>query len=401
MKRSFWLIIFPIISLILLISCNEKPTDVGYELISDTVSIHIISHSDTNLITSTERRIISSSAFNTGSIFVGIANNIKTISAIRFNYLPDSVAYLKEENIEKVTLVLFPSRYAMGDTTNPNFGFTIKKIERFWSIEANYDSITAPGMLSYDLATFDGKIDLQDTLRSIDIDLNRKIIADWLERRTDTNAYIVNWGIALVPKNNSNVIYSFNGQGIGSVLFPGMRIIFRDKNNDLDTINLDASITTSFIDYPPFDNSKIVFQGGLDVRTNLYFDLSMIPPFSGISKMDMQLTLDKENSILGNLPQVEDFRIDFVADTTKKLFGNYYYYMEASDTNLTKYYCPSLTSAAESWNRKDGKGVLQVRGSNMESLYRRLDRYVFHGINDPDTTKRPKVRVIYTIRKPR
>ena len=388
--------------MVLLYSCNEKPTDVAYELISDTVSIKIISHSDTNLIYGIERIINSKCAFNTGNFFVGVARGIEAISVIRFGYLPDSVSYLKESDIESVTLYLFPSRYALGDTLNPYFGFLIKKVEKYWSANADYDSLTAPGMISYQIGSFEGKIDLLDTMKSIEVNLDRKIITDWLVRRNDTNAYVVNWGIALLPITNSNVIHSFNGQGIGSVLMPGMKIIYRNKQNDLDTVNLDAAITSSFIKYPNYnDKDKIVFQGGLDVRTNLLFDLSMIPPFSGISKMDMQLTIDKENTVLGNLKQVEDFRIDFVPDTTKKLFGNYFYYMEASDTNLTKFYCPSLTSAAEMWNRNDGKGKLQIRGSDMESLHRRLDRYVFHGINDPDTNKRPKIRVIYTIRKKR
>lgn len=401
MKLKLYYVLGFIITLFLLYACNEKPTDIAYDLISDTISIKVISHSDTNLIYGLERDIKSQCGFNTGNFFVGNAKGTETFSVIRFGYLPDSISYLKESNIESVVLYLFPSRYALGDTLNPYFGFKINKVENFWSANANYDSLMANGMISYEIGSFEGKIDLLDTMKSIEIPLNKKIIGDWLQRRTDTNAYVVNWGFALLPYSNTNVIHSFNGQGVGSVLLPGLKIIFKDKNNELDTINMDAAITSSFIKYPKFDDEKIVFQGGLDVRTNLKFDLSMIPQFAGISKMDMQLTIDKNNSIIGNLKQIEDFRIDFLPDTAKKLFGSYFYYMEASDTNLTKYYCPSLTSAAELWNRNDGKGKLQLRGSDMESLYRRLDRYVFCGINDPDTNKRPKVRVIYTIRRQR
>lgn len=401
MKHRLIYVLGFLISVLILYSCNEKPTDVAYDLISDTVSIKIISHSDTNLIYGTERLLKSQCGFNTGNFFVGYAKETQVFSVIRFGYLPDSISYLGESDIQSVTLYLFPGRYALGDTINPQFGFKIKKVENYWSSNANYDSLSASGMLSYEVGSFDGKINLQDTMKTIEIELNKKIVADWLQRRTDTNAYVINWGIALIPNSNSNVIHSFNGQGVGSVLLPGLKIIYKDKNNKIDTVNLDGAITASFIKYPKFDDDKIVFQGGLDVRTNLKFDLSMIPPFSGISKMDMQLTLDKDNSIIGNLKQVEDFRIDFLPDTSKKLFGGYFYYMEASDTNLTKYYCPSLTSAAELWNRNDGKGKLQVRGSDMEALHRRLDRYVFHGINDADTNKRPKLRVIYTIRRQR
>lgn len=401
MKHRFNYVLGFFISIFILYACNEKPTDVAYDLISDTVSIKIISHSDTNLIYGLEREVKSQCAFNTANFFIGKSNGTEVFSAIRFGYLPDSISYIKESDIESVTLFLFPGRYALGDTLSPNFGFSIKKVENYWSSNANYDSLSAAGMLSYDIGSFEGKIDLLDTMKSLEIPLNKKIITDWLQRRTDTNAYIVNWGIALIPNFGSNVVHSFNGQGVGSVLLPGLKIVFQNKENKKDTVNLDAAITCSFIKYPKFDDDKIVFQGGLDVRTNLKFDLSMIPPFAGISKMDMQFTIDKENSIIGNLKQVEDFRVDFLPDTSKKLFGSYYYYMEASDTNLTKYYCPSITSAAELWNRNDGKGKLQVRGSDMESLYRRLDRYVFHGSNDADTNKRPKLRVIYTIRRQR
>jgi len=382
------------------ISCNEQPTDVAYDLVSDSLGIFIISQTDTNLLVSHSNFNNSPNNSNTGYFFVGRTKDIETISVLRFGSIPDSLSYLKPEDFISAEIFLYPKRYAIGDTNSPSFAFNLHKVENYWSLAANWDSINAPGMISYKLGSYNSAITLKDTMGSISVPIEPKILSEWLQIQPDTNIAVVNWGIALVPEQSSNVIYTFGGEGVGYAnVSPIIRGVFKNKLGEIDTLFLYTAINTTFIKNHNIDSNDIVIQGGLDTRTTLNFDLSMIPKFAGISKMEMQFTLNKEKSIFGNFDQDETFQIDFVSDSTQGIYGNYYYYAQASDTNFTKYYCPSTTSAAETWNRHTGKGKLQLSGSDFKSMYNRLDRMVFHSFNDPDTNKRPKIRVIYSLRQ--
>ena len=157
-----------------------------------------------------------------------------------------------------------------------------------------------------------------------------------------------------------------------------------------------AGLNAAFLNSTSNNNDDIVIQGGFDIRTNLYFNINQIPPFANISKMELDLTLNKEKSLIGNDTLKTLFRIDFVSDTTKSMYGNYYYYAVKSDSLSDVYSCVSVTSAAQVWNRFDGKGILQIGAADFASQYQVLDKLVFYGINDPDPAKRPKVRIVYT-----
>jgi hypothetical protein len=121
----------------------------------------------------------------------------------------------------------------------------------------------------------------------------------------------------------------------------------------------------------------------------------MIPRFSGIAKMELELTLNTAKSSFGNLKPKEFFRIDFLSDTLGAQ-ASYYYYADKTDSNSVVYKCSSITSAAQLWNRYSGKGILQMRSPDFDSQFQRLDKFVFYGLNDPDPAKRPRVKVIYS-----
>ncbi|MGB9701717.1 MAG: hypothetical protein ACPL1A_03195 [Candidatus Kapaibacteriota bacterium] len=391
--------IFPLISLLALFSCNELPTDVGFKLINDTITVKVLSSDTLNLIYKTETLEKSPSVVNASILFCGVANQTEALSIIRFAFIPDTLSYLTENDIISAKFFIYPSRYALGDTNNANFGFNVKKVENYWSVNSNWDSVSVPGFFSRDVGNYSGAIQLKDTMNSVSLDLDKKLITEWLQLRPDTNAAVINWGIALIPNPNSNVIYSFGGEGVGNntpTKIPLIQVIYKDKNSNLDTFYLYSALNASFIKYPKPADDAILIQGGLDVRTNLYFDISQIPKLASISKMELELTLDKNKTILGNTTLKDVFRIDFVSDSLGAQ-GNYYYYASKIDSNSYVYRCPSVTSAAELWNRFDGKGKLQIRASDFTSQYQQLDKLVFYGLNDTDPSKRPKVKIIYTM----
>jgi hypothetical protein len=384
--------------LFFLASCNDLPTEVGYNLLGDTISIKVITNNDYPVLYDTKVPNPSSSGFNATKIFCGKANGITASSIVRFGNIPDTLSYLTEADIQSVEISVFPKRYAFGDTVAASFGFKIKKVEKFWSVEANLDTISVPDFFGREIGNYSGSIALKDTMPKIVINLDKSLITDWFKLRTDTSKAVVNYGIGLIPDNNCNVIYTFGGEGISKTENnpPIIKVIYKNKEAKLDSIYLYTGINANFFDMPKYGEDDIVFQSGLDAKTNLYFDISNIPPFTSIAKMELELTLNREKSYFGNMKPKEYFRIDFVSDSSGAKSSNFYY-ADKLDSNSFVYKCSSITSAAQIWNRFSGKGILQIRGADFEQQFQRLDKFVFYGLNDPDTNKRPKVKVVYSI----
>jgi len=99
-----------------------------------------------------------------------------------------------------------------------------------WTAAANWDSINTPNFMDYQIASYNQKITLEDTMAIIIIDLDKKIIPEWFQLQPDTNIAIVNYGIALIPDDNSSIINTFGAEGINveeSLKSPSLRIIIK------------------------------------------------------------------------------------------------------------------------------------------------------------------------------
>ncbi|MEN6294505.1 MAG: hypothetical protein ABFD61_00075 [Chloroherpetonaceae bacterium] len=402
-QRKLIFILFLLPVSIFLNSCNEGPTEIGYNFLQDTTLIKKITSDDTTLIYKVESKMHSTCLFNTGGMFVGKSHNITGISIIRFADIPDTLSYLQESDIQSLTLYLYPQRYALGDTVNGSNNFIIKKVNTPWTAAANWDSINTPNFMDYQIASYNQKITLEDTMAIIIIDLDKKIIPEWFQLQPDTNIAIVNYGIALIPDDNSTIINTFGAEGINveeSLKSPSLRIIYKDKNKnyEIDTLYLSSGINATFFKPDDYDKNDVVIQGGLNLQSDFYFDVSMLPPFSGINKVQLELTLNPSKTYSGNLGQSKTIMLSYVNDTLNPA-SNYYYYAEPSDSNSTTYIAQSITSAVQLWNRGKGKGILSLSPSDFNEQYQKLDRLVFYGINDPDSTKRPKVKIFYNVIK--
>jgi len=114
----------------------------------------------------------------------------------------------------------------------------------------------------------------------------------------------------------------------------------------------------------------VVIQGGLNLQSDFYFDVSMLPPFSGINKVQLELTLNPSKTYSGNLGQSKTIMLSYVNDTLNPA-SNYYYYAEPSDSNSTTYIAQSITSAVQLWNRGKGKGILRLSPSDFNEQYQK------------------------------
>ena len=70
-----------------------------------------------DLIIKTENRLERPNSFNIGTLNVGKFDQTKSVSLLRFAYVPDSLGYLTADRIDSIDFYLTPNGYALGDTS--------------------------------------------------------------------------------------------------------------------------------------------------------------------------------------------------------------------------------------------------------------------------------------------
>jgi hypothetical protein len=386
--------------------CNEQPSKIAINLLPDTSQIKGISSADTQLITSQRVFQADFPLFNVGGILIGKSNGISAAAISSFAFIPDTLDHLKIENIENVKLTIFPHRYAFGDTNSGYFGFDIYRINRRWAKDTTtYDSLFVVPANYYDpipVASWSGKILLKDSLETVSIDLTKELIIEWLRTETvfipdsgkEVKRIIPNYGLILVPHQQCNVIHRFYGNSPTADFSSLIKVEYRDGSDSLRELNLISGVDMTFLDIPMPDTSYIVMQNGANYWTELEFDLSMIPQFSGIHKTQLTLHFVPELSYRGNI-KLDTTVLEanyFIDDYLNPIFQ----FTGSNAQNINEFFFPSFTSAVQYWNRTTGKGSLIIMPHTFNNQTRQLDRYVFYGLNHPDVSKRPSLKVIYS-----
>lgn len=404
--KNFPFYIIVILFISLLYSCNDKPSDLAVNLLPDTVEVKSISTYDTLLITGRTVHQQNLPIFNTGSVFIGKHDDVSAIYMVVYGLIPDTLGTLREDQIQSTELVLRPNRYAYGDTNGGSFGFDIYKVSRKWTpITTTYDSVmvSPADYYSEKIGSWEGNIALKDSMDPISIMLPSDLIIEWLKSEmvldSATNTMkpqkIPDWGLAFIPKNNSNVIYSFEASAPQKVLQSTIDVKYKlDGNDSLYNLHLIPGIDVSFLSTNIPDTSQIVIQNGLNYWTKLDFDLSMIPKFSGIHKVQLELTLDESKSRKGNRPLDTLIEISYFENETKSIIFNF---LGKRQENSNKYIFPSLTSIVQFKNRMNGKFSLELLPYTLQNMSRELERLTFFGFDNEDPDKRPILKVIYSL----
>jgi hypothetical protein len=404
--KNFLITALAAVSMIL-ISCNDKPSDLAVNLLPDTVGVRTVSSFDTLLITGKNVYMPFLPIFNNGSIFIGKFEDMTAVSLINFAFLPDTLGNVKLEEIESAEMTLFPNRYAFGDTVGGYFGFDVYRVIRRWTPETTtYDSVMvspADYFSSQKITTWEGTITLKDTIDPIKINLPADLIHDWLKTElvldTATNKMvpkrIPNWGLAFIPKENSRIIHRFEAAAPAKVVSSTIVVKYKDPVADTSKyLNLISGIDVTFLESSVPDIDEVVIQNGLNYWTRFDFDMSMIPKFSGIHKTQFELTLDPSKSRKGNVPLDSVIEMGYFQDGSR--IGTFTY-TGSRQKGSDLYVFPSLTSISQYMNKYGGKFSLVLMPHSIFNQSRELERLTFYGFNHPDTTKHPTLKIIYSL----
>ncbi|MFC2130789.1 hypothetical protein ACFLSQ_05095 [Bacteroidota bacterium] len=402
------------ITLILLFnSCNEEPTNMGYTLLQDTITIYPISTNDTSLITGVGSYRHYLNTINRGIIHIGKFNEYEAISLLRFTEPvkgTDSLDFLVDYTTDEIIsckISMPVNRYALGDSLNPGaLSFTLYKIVDYWSNLTTWDSLFTGNLIDMTkpVGEFNGDIEQKDTIPNIEFDFDKELALEWIKdwyryKNGDTINNIV-WGIAFKPNDNSSVIRQFAGPAIGGQEnTTKLTLIYLDSSGVEDTLEMVSAIDKPFYKTPEFNPEELIVEGGATIRGLMYFDVSMIPPVSAIHSAQLELTLDMEKNLFGNFGLDSTILAELPADNDSASFKEEKfirsYYAERTED---KFYFTSITSAIETWNRKDGKGLIVFHPDGSQNEYRELDKMTFYGLNAPDSAKLPKLTIIYSTR---
>ncbi|MFZ9760890.1 MAG: hypothetical protein ACO3DH_05495 [Candidatus Kapaibacteriota bacterium] len=389
-------------------ACNEQSPIAGSDLHNDTINASVITSDSIPMFVGTNLLNNQPTASYPVDLYLGTAKGYTSSILLRFSpdALPDSAGI----EILSAQLLLQPKRYAFGDTIANRLAFDVFSIAKPWTPRATIDTFKQAGFLeTVSHGSFDGSIALRDTMPEISMDISPTLIKSWheskLKKLKDTSFNTESaYAIALIPKPSSSVIRTFartktvtdpatNARLIDEAMI--MRVICK-KNNAVknDTLFIKTAYHGSFTSDPSTQSDKIIINCGTGVYSGLDISLKLMPEGIAIHGAVLKLTLDSAACLRGNQPLDSILVAQFTDSTTGNLIREFSGWSKGG----SKIYEFSVVNAlVESLLRKSRIGTLKLFPF-IDRDRTRLDRLVFHGPNDPDPTKRPSLRIIYSTR---
>jgi hypothetical protein len=400
LKKSILLFVFFIAGLFVFNSCNDLPTELGYNLLEDTISVSLITSADTNLIVNTENYAQKLTIFNAGAVYIGNAGKLKANTFLRFGSIPDTLKNINLEDIISAEIIMFPYKYTFGDTNSNTLSFKTYEIKKTWTKDFSWDSLTGDFYDTKVLGDYNKQISYKDTIiPSISIPFDKEIVKKWFVLQSDTNTAKQNYGVAIVPNAESNVIRQFSAQQLGSAnSSSSLKVVIKNKSNTTDTLFMPSAVEFSVINKPEFNNETILVQGGTGLRSKIYFDLSMLPELAAVHKSQLEMTFDWSGYLAGNIKPDTVIAFDLYSEKDSLLTTPIRTFYGSVNTTTGKMVCYSISSGVETWLRTTKKGYLVAKFEGLNSEYKRLDRYSFFSNKQTDKTKRPYLKLIYSKR---
>ncbi len=403
--HNFFTAAFVVAVSLFLFSCNDEPTPVGYALVNDTLSFHNLSSTEDGLIVSFESDYKPTLQRNYESFFVGKAHGVSAASLLRFDRsLPDSLLdFITVDDIRSIKLKLTPYRYVLGDSTNILQDINIYQLNSWWEFGLTWDSVftgNTPTHLVESEITANPQLEihLQDSMSQVEIDLTSdKFKADylrWLEDDRDTTRPLSNWGLLLAPSDNSDHISSFISQTLKDQedTNPELEIIYDHKDGRIDTIVTKSNIEAYITKLEDTDQGKLSMMVNAEIVSKLSLDVRAIPQRAGIHKSYLEFKLDKENTVLGNMPMDSILLVQIIMDG------------EVSKENPLKIDSNGVARleymqhAIEYLKSTGGMGDITVTiDASHGNAAKKLDRLRFFGMDAEDPEMRPKLNIVYSM----
>lgn len=383
------LLLFAVILVFTGQGCENSPNDVGLNYVpnADTSSVkYLDSETDTMTITTNNYKYAINTLLAT-NISVGRYQNYESKVLLKFYSFPsnyDSATVLSSVLTLKYADYYFEDKMGLTD-------FNVHRVVN----NLNYSTVTNDSVSASDFGvkTIGSYSSVVQDSSSINIDLDPDVLKDWFEYAADTSYPVKNYGMGLLPNLNSSTIkgfFEFNND-VNSV--PTITAIV-SKNGTVDTVKLIASLGVTLANVVSFSvpQDEFIIQSGIAYRNILNFDLSKLPSNVTINNATLEFTLDNANSYFSANPN-KVITIGMVTDSVTKS-DSLYSQAYLLDTTV---YSVALNSVFQRWN----SGSMPNLGITMKSFteIQNLNYFVFYSPTYFDVTKRPRLKITYTLRQ--
>lgn len=371
-------------------SCADDPSSIGIDLVgSENLLVNSFNTQDdsTAQTSSSYKEVVSLGL--SSRVFIGIKGNIEASTLMKFDFITaDSMddAFLNDSiTITKAYIRLYPD-YTYNDDQQ-SMDFNIYKINNYWT-SSSYTIDSLP------LLDYDNSVDLSfnksftDSIYTLDIDNNS--VLDWIKSSIDTN-YKKNYGIYFKPTMGSGKIVGFPGYSLSDTSFASLTVIIEKTGSYIDTISgyLTSDVSVVSGELPTLPAGEIAVQGGITVKSKLFFDIKNIPDNVVINNAQLILKQDTLNSVLSS-SGAGTIRIYGVVDSTTDSLD---YYTTVLMTKNDDIYTGSITPIVDRWvNDKDNQGIILTTGTQNDNL----EMIAIKGSDYSVFLERPEIKVVYS-----
>lgn len=384
------LIIFTTLIVVNFLGCENNPNDLGLNYVQpfDTLKAKVIDtrKGDTILITASNPKYFVNTSVSP-NILVGRYQGYESRSLLKFNNLPadhDSAVVLSANLYFKYTNYYFQD--SSGLTS-----FNIYKLKR----NINFGTVTNDSVTSADfdnvvLGTYTGTF--YDTA-TITLPFDNQTVSDWFKYARDTNYINKNFGIVLLPNLNSTTIKAFYSSNQADNVKPYLRVISQ-KGTTIDTLILK---TTEFVSLNDLQGSvaspdHFTIQCGVAYREMFKFDISKLPVNVIINEAYIEFKLDYANSFIAPGTDKRFYAAMLTDSVLQNTDGNF---ITSNFVDSLTYYI-RFNPILQRWN----SGVTPNYGLLFKGVSEQLNlnKLSFYSQSYSDITKRPRIRIIYTLR---
>jgi hypothetical protein len=389
-KKIFSFLV-PAIFALLLISCNDSPTDLGKDfLLQDGVGIYSFD-SSIDSMNQTSRQI--KKVYSLGSsarLLIGKAENVKAHSLLKFvfSYADTITTQIKNNELKILdSWVELVKDYRFGDSAS-TFDYAAYKITSNWtSFGFTTDSLPFLTRESNDISSL--RSTENDTLYTFHIDTT--VTSFWLHTYADTGFNGYNYGLLISPTDNAQQVLGFKAFTVSDLDVTLLKIVVQKPGSYIDTLFAYISSDVSVVEgeVAVVGDENIAIQASLTSQAGLFFDLSVLPENITINSATLTVTVDsvltKTGSSYSNL-----LLAYLVADSTKdSVDANYFADLTSSGNTFTG----NISNIVRAWNNNvSNQGMILKAFSEVYGI----ELFVIKGSNAAIESQRPKLKIVYS-----
>lgn len=395
MFNRFYLLFLPLALTLLFVSCDDSPTDLGSNLLPKDDLINTIKVNSTDLSFDLKSKFYATDSLSLSTssmVFLGKSGNVESTMLLKFyRTLPDSIKKAIEgDSLTLTNAVLeMKPRNIIGDVNSP-FKFSIHEITSEWkSFGFGLEELEKLEKKSEDAGSNYKTNVGKDSL--ITADINKTLVNNWLKLFADEKVE-GNEGIYLDFAAETNKLVGFPAISSQPDSLLTRLKLYVKVGKKTDTLSVSVIFDVHVvkpIEIPAETTQNLFLQGGIPIRSNLFFDVSAISADAIINKATLKLFLNKSESMIGtdtskNIVAIalEDFeKVDVATDALGALL---------SLDSLA--YSGDATKLVQKWVSDENNGVKLSLLDEATTL----NKIALYGINYSDLKLRPYLEIIYT-----